>query len=79
MILLKPLVKPSEECALPKYAILWLEYPVILVGKDKKFGWNATKTCCVKCPETLVGIDAVVLLAVDAEDGSVPLVYKLMR
>ena len=79
MLFLQPFIQPSEEGALPEHAVLRFEYPVVLVGEDEKFGWDAAQTCCVECTEALVGVDAVVHLTVDAEDRCIPLVDELMR
>ena len=52
---------------------------MVFIGEEQHLGWNATQTCCVKCTHTLVGIDAIVFLAVNNQDGSVPLINKLVR
>ena len=51
---------------------------MILVREDEKFGWYASHACGIESTETLIGIDAIVLLTVDAEDRSVPFVNKAM-
>ena len=79
MLFLQPLVQPSEEGALPEHAILWLQYPVVLIRIDEELGWDATHAGCIEGAHALVGVDAVILLAMDAENRSIPLVYKLMR
>jgi hypothetical protein len=52
---------------------------VVLIRIDEELGWNATHAGCIEGAHALVGIDTVILFAVDAEDWSIPLVYKLMR
>ena len=49
---------------------------MILVREDEEFGRDASHACCIECSETLICIDAVVLLTVDAEDRSVPFVNE---
>ena len=76
-LLLQPLVQPAEEGSLPENAILWLQYPVVLIREDEELGWDATHTSGIEGTHTLIGIDAIVFLAVDAEDRGIPLIYKL--
>ena len=64
MLFLQPFIQPAEEGALPEHAVLWLQYPVVLVRIDKKLGRDATHTGCIKGAHTLVGIDTVILFAV---------------
>ena len=52
---------------------------MVLIRIDEKLGWDATHAGCIEGAHALVGIDTVILFAVDAEDWSIPLVYKLMR
>ena len=52
---------------------------MILVWEDEQLGRNATHTCRIEGSHALVCIDAIVFFAMDAEDRSVPLVYKLVR
>ena len=52
---------------------------MVLIWIDKKLGWNATHASGIEGAHTLVGIDAIVHLAMDAEDWSIPLIYKLVR
>ena len=78
-LFLQPLIEPAEEGSLPEDTILWLQYPVVLVWEDEEFGRDATQASCIEGSHALVGIDTVILFAVDAEDWSIPLVYKLMR
>ena len=52
---------------------------MILVWEDEQLGRNATQTSRIEGSHALVCIDAIVFLAMDAEDRSVPLVYKLVR
>ena len=52
---------------------------MVFIREDEELGGYAAHACCVESAESLVGIDAVVHLAVDAEYWSVPLVYKLVR
>jgi hypothetical protein len=52
---------------------------VVLIRIDEELGWDATHAGCIEGAHALVGIDTVILFAVDAEDWSIPLVYKLMR
>ena len=70
MLFLQPFIQPAEEGALPEHAILWLQYPVVLIRIDEEFGWNTTHAGCIEGTHTLVGIDAVILFAVDAENWS---------
>ena len=42
MLLLQPLVEPLKVGALPQYAVLRTQYPVVLVGVDEQFGRDAT-------------------------------------
>jgi hypothetical protein len=39
--LFQPTVEPIEVCALPENAILGFEYPVVLVGEEQQFGFDA--------------------------------------
>ena len=78
-LLLQPAVEPLEVGALPKDAVLGLQYPVVLVGEDEEFGGDAAQACGVEGSHALVGIDAIVQFAVYAEDGGVPLVDEAMR
>ena len=52
---------------------------MVLIRIDEELGWDATHAGCIEGAHALVGIDTVILFAVDAEDRSIPLVYKLMR
>ena len=54
---------------------LWLQYPVVLIRIDEELGWDATHAGCIEGAHALVGIDTVILFAVDAEDWSI--VYTL--
>ena len=74
IILFQPLVQPAEEGALPEHAVLWLQHPVVLVGVEEELGGDAAQSGCVEGALSLTAEDAVVLVAVDAEDGSVPAV-----
>ena len=74
----QPAVQPGEEGALPQHSVLRLEHPVVLVGEDEQFGRDAAQFGSVEGSHGLVGQDAVVPFAVDAEDGRVPLVHKLV-
>ena len=47
---------------------------MVLVGEDEQLGRDATQACGIECSHALVGIDAIVQLSVDAEDGGVPLI-----
>ena len=51
---------------------------MVLVGEDEQLGWDAAQFGSVEGGHGLVGQDAVVAFAVDAEDGRVPLVHKLV-
>ena len=44
-----------------------------------KFGGYPAHPCCIKCRHTLVGENAVVPFAVNAQDRRIPLSYELMR
>ena len=79
VLLLQPAVKPVEECALPQYAVLWLQYPVVLVREDEQLSRNTPEPCGIECSHALVGIDTVVKFSVDAQNRSVPLIDKLVR
>ena len=52
---------------------------MVLIRIDEELGWDATHAGCIEGAHALVGIDTVILFAVDAEDWSIPLVYKLVR
>ena len=52
---------------------------MVLIGEDEELGGYATHACGVECSEALVGVYAVVFLAVYAEDGRVPLVDEAVR
>ena len=52
---------------------------MILVWEDEQLGRNATQTSSIEGSHALVCIDAIVFLAMNTEDRSVPLVYKLVR
>ena len=78
-LVLQPAVEPVEIGSLPKDTVLWFQHPVVFVGEDEQLGFDATQTGGVEGSHALVGVDAVVLLAVDAEDGGVPLVDEAMR
>ena len=71
-----PAVEPGEEGALPEDAVLGFEHPVVLVGVEEQLGFDAFHAGGIEGAHALGGIDAVVFLAVDAEDGGVPLVNK---
>ena len=75
---LQPTIEPVEEGSLPKYAILRLQHPVVLIGIDQQFSWYASHDGCIESRHGLVGQDAVVALAVDAEDRCIPLIHKQM-
>ena len=75
-LFLQPTVEPAKEGALPQNAVLGFQYPVVLIGEDEQFGRNATQTCGIEGTHTLVINNAEVFLAVDAEDGGIPLIYK---
>ena len=77
-LFLQPAVEPFKVGALPEDAVLGFQYPVVLVGEDEQLGLDATHTGGIEGTHALSGIDAVVLLAVDAENGSIPLVDKEM-
>ena len=76
--LLEPACEPGEVCALPEDSVLGLQYPVVLIGIEEEFSLDATHTGSIEGTHALCGIDAVVFLAVDAEDRSVPLVDEEM-
>ena len=78
-LFLQPFVQPAEEGTLPENSVLWFQYPMILVWEDEQLGRNATHASRIEGSHALVCIDAIVFLAMDAEDRSVPLVYKLVR
>ena len=52
---------------------------MVLIRIDEELGWDATHAGCIEGAHALIGIDAVILLAVDAEDWSIPLVNELVR
>ena len=78
-LFLQPLIEPAEEGSLPEDTILWLQYPVVLVWEDKKFGRDATQASCIEGSHALVVVDAIVEFAVDTEYRGVPFVDELMR
>ena len=49
---------------------------MVLVGIDEKFGGDALHAGGIEGSHTLVVVDAVVHLAMDAEDGGVPFIHK---
>ena len=51
---------------------------MILVGIDEELCRDATQAGGIESSEALIGVDAIVFLAMDAENGRVPLVYKAM-
>ena len=71
-------VKPVKEAALPEDAILRFEHPMVLVGETEELGRNATQLGGIEGRHSLRGDDTIVLFALDAEDWSVPLIYKTM-
>ena len=48
MLVLQPLVEPLEVGALPQHAVLRTQYPVVLVGVDEQFGWDAADDGCIE-------------------------------
>ena len=77
-LFLQPSIQSLEVGALPENTVLGFQYPVVLVGEDKQLGLDALHACGIESTHTLGGIDAVVFLAMDAEDGGVPFIYKAM-
>ena len=55
-----------------------LQNPVVLVGEDEQLSINASHFGGVKGCECLVGKNAVVLLAVNAQNRSIPFIHKLV-
>ena len=51
---------------------------MVLVREDEELGRDATHAGGIEGTHALVGVDAIVLLAVDAEDRGVPLVDELV-
>ena len=51
---------------------------MVLVGEDEKLCLDALHACCIEGRHSLCGVDAVVLLSVDAEYRGVPLVDETM-
>ena len=49
---------------------------MVLVGEDEQLGFYASHTGCIKGAHALSGVDAVVLLAMNTEDGGIPLIYE---
>ena len=45
---------------------------MVLVGIEEQLGRHTTQDGCVESAHSLAGEDAIVALAVDAEDGRVP-------
>ena len=78
LLLLQPAVKPVEECALPENTILWFEHPVVLVREEQQFCRDSLHAGCIEGTHSLIGIDAVVLLAVDTKDWGIPVVNSFM-
>ena len=79
VVLLQPAVQPVEEGTLPENAVLGFQYPMVFIGEDEELGGNTFHAGCIEGGHTLSIVDAVVLLAVDAEDGRVPLLHHLVR
>ena len=52
---------------------------MVLIRIDEELGWDAAHAGCIEGAHALIGIDAVNLFAVDAEDWSIPLVNELVR
>ena len=77
--LFKPAVEPIEIGALPEDAVLGLEHPVVLIGEDEQLGLYAFHSGGIEGTHALGGIDAVVFLSMDAEDGGVPVVNEPVR
>ena len=75
LIIFQPTVEPIEVGALPQYAVLGLEHPVVLVGIDKQLGFYAFHAGGVEGTHALGGIDTVVFLAMDAQYWGIPVVY----
>ena len=73
---LQPLIQPFKECALPQNAVLRFQHPVVLIGINKQFGRNTAHYGSVKGSHCLVGKDAEILFAMNAEDRGVPFVYE---
>lgn len=64
-MLFQPPVEPVKEGALPEYAILWPENPVVFVREIEIFGRQPAHDGCVVGRHSLRGHNAVVELAVD--------------
>lgn len=47
-LFLQVFIQPVEVASLPEDAVLWLEYPVVLVWEAEELGWDATEACCVE-------------------------------
>ena len=51
---------------------------MILVGEEQQLGGNTLEAGSIESAKALIGVDAVVFLAMDAKDRCVPLVDKLV-
>lgn len=74
--LFKPFVEPLKVGALPQYAVLRAQYPVVLVGVDEELRGYTTKDSGIEGGHALRCKDTEIFLSVDAEDGCIPLVYE---
>ena len=63
---------------MPQYTVLWFKNPVVFIREKEQFGWDTFKAGCIEGAEALIGIDAIVFLAMDAEDGGVPIIDTLV-
>ena len=63
---------------MPENTVLGFQHPVVLVWEDEQLSRNAAQTGSIEGAHALIVNNAVVLFAVDAEDGRIPLIYKLM-
>ena len=48
---------------------------MVLVGVEQQLGWYAMHACCAEGTLSLAMQYAIVLLAMDTQDGGIPLVY----
>ena len=75
----QPFIQPFKECTLPQNTVLRFQYPMVFIGIDKQFGRHAAHDGCIKSGHSLVGENTEILFTVDAENRSVPFVYKEVR
>ena len=51
---------------------------MVFIREDEQLRFNASQSGCIESSHSLVCVDAIVLLSMNAEDGGVPFVNEFM-